>query len=341
MTDQEPIKRKSTTIRTPKHEGSKFVAISRDTAQDSLLSFEARGVLFYLLSKPNDWIAQPKDIQNAGGLKPNGKPRIGRDKAEQILRELRAAGYLVVEYERDEYGKFICKTERLYEETLLSKEDREAATLKTRYPANPETGNTGDRKSSNLHIKEVVQEKEKTLDATASDAPALPVPPKPKRTPKEPKPKAPPKPREREPLFDAVALHLFGIEASDKVTIGGRIGKAKKVFVAHGVADPQTVKAFTEWYQRETKGKSPPRDPDKVEEHLLAYLATRRPAPASSNGVYRDELDRALKTILHPRTGQPLTSAQRSIARDLVTARHYDADAQLEALESILLEHVP
>lgn len=336
MTDQEPIKRKSTTIRTPKHEGSKFVAISRDTAQDSLLSFEARGVLFYLLSKPNDWIAQPKDIQNAGGLKPNGKPRIGRDKAEQILRELRVAGYLVVEYERDEYGKFSCKTERLYEETLLSKEDREAATLKTRYPENPETGKTGDRKSSNLHIKEVVQEKENTADADAS---RVTVPPKAKR---EPKPKAPKerKPKPRDLMFDAVALHLFSVGIADEMIDGGRVGKARKVFVAHGITDPQQVASFTDWYRQKTKGKAPPRDPAKVEEHLLEYLGTVRHT-ASTNGVYHDELDKALKTVMHPRTGQPLTSAQRSIARDLVTARHYDADAQLEALESILMEHVP
>lgn len=337
MTDQEPIKRKSTTIRTPKNEHNKFVAISRHTAQDSLLSFEARGVLFYLLSKPNDWIAQPKDIQNAGGLKPNGKPRIGRDKAEQILRELRAAGYLVVEYERDEHGKFSCKTERLYEETLLSKEDREAATLKTRYPANPETGNTGDRKSSNLHIKEVVQEKEKTLDATASDAPALPVPPKPKRTPKEPKPKAPPRPREKDLLFDAVALHLFNVPTPDKITKGGHIAAVKKVFTTHDVTDPQDVARFMEWYRRKNESGLL-RSVDKVETYLLEYLATRRPAQPSQNGAthYRDELDKALKQAVHPLTGEALTAAQVSIAYDALTARYASHEERLAALPDIL-----
>lgn len=63
-----------------------FTSISRHALQDSRLSFTARGVLGYLLSKPDDWTVRNADLQREGN--------IGRDKVEKILRELREHGYL-------------------------------------------------------------------------------------------------------------------------------------------------------------------------------------------------------------------------------------------------------
>jgi hypothetical protein len=61
-----------------------YVIISRATAQDRSLSWAARGVLAYLLSKPDDWQVDAGDLQQG----------CGRDKVYSLLAELIAAGYL-------------------------------------------------------------------------------------------------------------------------------------------------------------------------------------------------------------------------------------------------------
>lgn len=69
-----------------------FAIIPNEVAEDSRLSFEARGVLCYLLAKPNNWKVRIQDIQNAGG--------IGRDKVYRILKELQSVGYIVLDVRR-------------------------------------------------------------------------------------------------------------------------------------------------------------------------------------------------------------------------------------------------
>jgi len=61
-----------------------YFLFSRDTAQDRTLSFEARGMLAYLLSKPDDWAADVRDLQQ----------ECGRDKVYKVLRELVEHGYI-------------------------------------------------------------------------------------------------------------------------------------------------------------------------------------------------------------------------------------------------------
>lgn len=63
-----------------------FTIIPNDLVCDERLSYEARGVLCYLLSKPNDWQINCKDIQRVGN--------IARKKAYSILSELIEAGYV-------------------------------------------------------------------------------------------------------------------------------------------------------------------------------------------------------------------------------------------------------
>jgi len=76
-----------TIIRTPKDGSSPYVATSRAAAQDERLSFEARGLLWYLLSKPSDWKVVIGDLMKAG--------HCGRNRVYRILRELQTAGYLM------------------------------------------------------------------------------------------------------------------------------------------------------------------------------------------------------------------------------------------------------
>lgn len=83
-------------IRRGKHQ-TDFTILPNDALNDRSLSFEARGILGYLLSKPESWIVHTKDLQNEGS--------IGRDKVLRILKELEKAGYLVRERQRRTDGR--------------------------------------------------------------------------------------------------------------------------------------------------------------------------------------------------------------------------------------------
>lgn len=64
-----------------------FAIIPNSASNDERLSFEALGVLVYLLAKPNDWCVSLGDLRRRGG--------IGRDKAYRILNELMEVGYIL------------------------------------------------------------------------------------------------------------------------------------------------------------------------------------------------------------------------------------------------------
>lgn len=79
------------TIITRQRTGN-YALIPNSVAEDSRLSFEARGLLCYLLAKPNNWKVVLRDIQEAGG--------IGRDKTYRLLKELREVGYVTLDIKR-------------------------------------------------------------------------------------------------------------------------------------------------------------------------------------------------------------------------------------------------
>lgn len=78
---------------------SNFTPVPNDVITiKSGLSIEARWLLIYLLSRPQDWIVYIKDIQNQSG--------VGRDKAQRMLRELVDARWVRKSIERGEDGKW-------------------------------------------------------------------------------------------------------------------------------------------------------------------------------------------------------------------------------------------
>jgi hypothetical protein len=91
-------------IRTPHDTERHWFAMSRATAQDKNLSWEARGVLAYLLSKPSDWKVMVADL----------KQNCGRDKVRKILFELKSLGYLTITQGHDEKGHWTSEY-RVYE----------------------------------------------------------------------------------------------------------------------------------------------------------------------------------------------------------------------------------
>lgn len=81
-------------IRRAEHSAeNRYFLHSRQQAQDRGISYEASGLLSYLLSKPSDWVVQPKDLQ---------RTKAGRDKVYGLLNELIDARYLHREIIKDE-----------------------------------------------------------------------------------------------------------------------------------------------------------------------------------------------------------------------------------------------
>ncbi len=75
----------------------RFVIVDQHAIEDTRLSRAARGLLGYLLSRPDDWKVLVKDLQRRGDL--------GRDGIYRLLKELRAAGYVHFERARDRSGR--------------------------------------------------------------------------------------------------------------------------------------------------------------------------------------------------------------------------------------------
>lgn len=83
-----------------------FTQIFNSTIQDPLLSWEAKGLLSYLLSLPDDWELKVSQLINHYQGKKRGN---GRDGIRTILVELKEKGYVQFERKRTEEGKFECK----------------------------------------------------------------------------------------------------------------------------------------------------------------------------------------------------------------------------------------
>lgn len=86
-----------TTIRVAKRR--KYTSIDRDTLNNLSLSFRARGVLAWLLDKPDDWQTDAESIANHG--------KEGRDAIRAALKELAEAGYLIREKRQDDKGQWV------------------------------------------------------------------------------------------------------------------------------------------------------------------------------------------------------------------------------------------
>lgn len=126
-------------IRRSEHSAQKrFALVSRDLAQNRTLSFQARGLLLYVLSKPEGWKAKDTDLMREGGIKKHAY--------QSILNELKDAGYARRIEARSTGGKFSYSLE-LSEEPQLTSPEAEASPLPDYRVAaepiadNPSTGN--------------------------------------------------------------------------------------------------------------------------------------------------------------------------------------------------------
>lgn len=84
-------------LRVKKRENP-YAQIDNRVLNDIRLSFKARGIAAYLLSKPDDWTIVVQDLINQS-------EKDGRESIQSGLRELKMVGYLKLEPMRDESGK--------------------------------------------------------------------------------------------------------------------------------------------------------------------------------------------------------------------------------------------
>ncbi len=75
----------------------RFVIIDQRAIEDTRLSWAARGLLGYLLSRPDNWKVLVNDLRKRGNL--------GRDGIYRLLRELRTVGYARFLRLRDKHGR--------------------------------------------------------------------------------------------------------------------------------------------------------------------------------------------------------------------------------------------
>ena len=144
-------------IRVQKNEN--YSTINNTGLNDCNLSFKAKGILAYLLSKPDDWKCQVSDLIK--------KSTDGRDSVYGGLKELRATGYMIkrpvkndkniiVEWEEVLYETPQIEAQVIYKEQEIKNEIaalKRAETIKRKrekpLPGNPEMDKATSGKSGN------------------------------------------------------------------------------------------------------------------------------------------------------------------------------------------------
>lgn len=103
----------NTIIRTNKRENP-YVMIDKFGLNDERLSWKAKGLLAYLLSKPDNWQIYESDLIK--------RSKDGRDSIRSGLRELEKYGYMSRRQLRNEDGSFSAMEYVVYERPIISEE---------------------------------------------------------------------------------------------------------------------------------------------------------------------------------------------------------------------------
>ena len=102
---------KGTIFRTHKNKDNPYVQINKEVFEDARLSWGAKGLMGYLLSKPDGWTVRFADLMNRGPEK--------RTALRRVLKELEAFGYMQRVRSRNDAGRFEWTTE-VYESPILA-----------------------------------------------------------------------------------------------------------------------------------------------------------------------------------------------------------------------------
>lgn len=102
-------------IRTKKNRDNPYALIDKTFTEDTRLSWKAKGLLAYLLTRPDDWTIMVKDLIK--------RSKDGRDSVYAGLRELEKYGYLERRVRRDEKGRIIEWESIVYERPIVDPEN--------------------------------------------------------------------------------------------------------------------------------------------------------------------------------------------------------------------------
>ena len=86
-------------FRINKNKDNPYVQLDKRIFENNALSWKAKGLLGYLLSKPDNWTVLVADIIK--------QSTDGRDAVYSGIKELRQAGYVHKEYIRDDKGRML------------------------------------------------------------------------------------------------------------------------------------------------------------------------------------------------------------------------------------------
>lgn len=155
----------------PKKRENPYAQIDKSAINDTRLTWKAKGILVYLLSKPEDWTVNIKDIVNHAND--------GRDAVYNGIKELIAAGYILRVLLQSQRGRFKGYEYHVYEIPQAQESHiKEDCTVygKTAYGKSDTTNNeVTDIKSSSLTLP-VSEEDCKKNNGKASKYPILPMP---------------------------------------------------------------------------------------------------------------------------------------------------------------------
>jgi hypothetical protein len=125
-------KEKPSIIRVEKNKDNPYVMINKGYIDDKSLSWQAKGLMTFLLSKPDTWKIYLADLKK--------QSKNGRDATAAILQELIKAGYMQRKMLRDSKGHF-CGYDYTIFETKKDKSENGVSDTDNPNTDNPNTGN--------------------------------------------------------------------------------------------------------------------------------------------------------------------------------------------------------
>ena len=199
-----------------------FTILSNAVVNDKRLSFRARGVLIYLLSKPADWRTRSESIAAQSD-------RDGRDSIRAAMRELADLGYLVRTKMQDSETGHWSTTSTVYEEPVDQGQDCFTPTPDNPLAGNPPNGSPGGKPSIDPPRTDTNQP---SREADSSPADIKPQPVVVDDPPKTDKPST-----EQLALIDqlAAASHKAGLTATFRYLKPHNITAISALAATHGV----------------------------------------------------------------------------------------------------------
>jgi hypothetical protein len=243
-------------IRVQKDREHPYTVVSNALLQDTRLSFGARGLMCYLLSKPDHWQARMDDLI--------AQSPAGRQATQTMVGELLEYRYMTRETVQDERGRWLTVT-TVYEEPVTEEPATEEQA--------PDAGSTVDGPTVDglpvhgepvrIVSTDLVSTEKKKANASAK--------------------------RHREPSVVQAAHQAMFAALRDVCEMDqslssnrGRLNRVAKEIVEAGRYSPEQIRAWYGpggwWYTSDFRGKDRPRPmPEQVPKTLLQAMNAQQP----------------------------------------------------------------